>query len=157
LQQLQRVAAAGQVVLDTGQHQGAAQSLGNAQQLRAAQPKQTQDAPIQGLRVGVYLLSIRGDLVFTSFDTDSAEQFNQFATRQAGRYVSRCQIPADFFNEGQYVLGINASSYRIKRYFQDEHALTFSIDSMGAPGKQWTEVRLGTIRPRLNWKIEEQA
>ena len=115
------------------------------------------DAPIQGLRVGVYLLSIRGDLVFTSFDTDSAEQYNQFATREAGRYVSRCQIPADFFNEGQYVLGINASSYGIKRYFQDEHALTFSIDPMGAPGKQWTEVRLGTIRPRLNWKIEEQA
>jgi len=115
------------------------------------------DAPIQGLRVGVYLLSIRGDLVFTSFDTDSAEQYNQFASREAGRYVSRCQIPADFFNEGQYVLGINASSYGIKRYFQDEHALTFSIDPMGAPGKQWTEVRLGTIRPRLNWKIEEQA
>jgi len=115
------------------------------------------DAPIQGLRVGVYLLSIRGDLVFTSFDTDSADQYNQFATRPAGRYVSSCQIPADFFNEGQYVLGINASSFGIKRYFQDEHALTFSIDSMGAPGKQWTEVRLGTIRPRLTWKIEEQA
>jgi lipopolysaccharide transport system ATP-binding protein len=115
------------------------------------------DAPIQGLRVGVYLLTIRGDWVFTSFDTDSAEQYNQFATREAGRYVNRCQIPADFFNESQYVLGINASSYRIKSYFQEEHALTFSIDSMGAPGKQWPEVRLGTIRPRLNWKIEEQA
>jgi len=115
------------------------------------------DAPIQGLRVGIYLLTIRGDLVFTSFDTDSSEVYNQFATRHPGRYISRCQIPSDFFNEGQYVLGINASSYRVKRYFQDEHALTFSIDSMGAPGKQWAEVRLGTIRPRLNWVIEEQA
>lgn len=114
------------------------------------------DAPIQGLRVGIYLLTIRGDLVFTSFDTDSAEEYDRFATRQPGRYVSRCQIPSDFFNEGQYVLGINASSYRVKRYFQDEHALTFSIDSMGAPGKQWAEARLGTIRPRLNWVIEER-
>ncbi|HAY85420.1 MAG TPA: hypothetical protein DCY42_11005, partial [Chloroflexi bacterium] len=96
-------------------------------------------------------------LVFTSFDTDSGAEYNQFSSRQAGRYISRCQIPADFFNEGQYVLGINASSYRVKRYFQDEHALTFSIDSMGAPGKQWAESRLGTIRPRLNWVIEEQA
>ena len=115
------------------------------------------DAPIQGLRVGIYLLTIRGELVFTSFDTDSGETYQHYATRQPGRYISRCQIPADFFNEGQYVLGINASSYRVKRYFQDEHALTFSIDSMGAPGKQWAEARLGTIRPRLNWVIEEQA
>ena len=97
-----------------------------------------------------------GDLVFTSFDTDSSEEYEKYGTRPAGRYVSRCEIPADFFNEGQYVLGINASSYRVKRYFQDDHALTFSIDSMGAPGKQWPQNRLGLIRPRLNWQIEEQ-
>ncbi len=115
------------------------------------------DSPIQGLRVGIYLLTLQGDLVFTSFDTDSGAQYQEYAVRQAGRYISRCQIPADFFNEGQYVLGVNASAYNIKRYFQDEHALTFSIDSMGAPGKQWAEVRLGSIRPRLNWVIEEQA
>ncbi len=114
------------------------------------------DEPIQGLRVGIYLLTMRGDLVFTSFDTDSSEEYEKYGTRPAGRYVSRCEIPADFFNEGQYVLGINASSYRVKRYFQDDNALTFSIDSMGAPGKQWPENRLGVIRPRLNWQIEEQ-
>jgi lipopolysaccharide transport system ATP-binding protein len=111
---------------------------------------------IQGLRVGIYLLTIRGDLVFVSFDTDSGPEYEKFGTRPAGRYLSRCQIPEDFFNEGQYVLGINASSYRVKRYFQEEHALTFSIDPMGAPGKQWPEVRMGTIRPRLNWQIEDQ-
>ncbi|MFN2144423.1 MAG: ABC transporter ATP-binding protein [Anaerolineales bacterium] len=114
------------------------------------------DEDIQGLRVGIYLLTIRGDLVFTSFDTDSGPEYEKYGVRPKGRYISHCQIPADFFNEGQYVLGINASSYRVKRYFQDEHALTFSVDPMGAPGKQWPEVRMGTIRPRLNWKIEEQ-
>ena len=115
------------------------------------------DEPIQGLRVGIYLQTIRGELVFTSFDTDSPEEYDRFASRPAGRYISRCQIPADFFNEGQYVLGINASSYRVKRFFQDEQALSFTVDAMGAPGKQWSEVRLGTIRPRLNWQIEEQV
>jgi len=114
------------------------------------------DQPIQGLRVGIYLLTIRGDLVFTSFDTDSAVEYEKYSTRPAGRYVSRCQIPADFFNEGQYVLGINASTFRVKRFFQDEHALTFAIDPMGAPGKQWPESRMGLVRPRLNWQIEEQ-
>jgi lipopolysaccharide transport system ATP-binding protein len=57
-------------------------------------------------------------------------------------------------NEGRYVLGVNASSYRIRRYFQDEHVLAFTVDGMGAPGKHWPEPRLGPLRPALEWKIE---
>ena len=113
------------------------------------------DADVQGLRVGVYLLTIRGEVVFTSFDTDESAQFEKFGTRAAGRYLSRTQIPANLLNEGQYVLGINASSYRVKRYFQDERALAFNVDAMGAPGMQWPEPRQGPIRPQLDWVIEE--
>ena len=109
---------------------------------------------IAGLRVGVYLHTTHGEVVFTSFDTDEPEKFEQHATRQAGHYISRCRIPQDILNEGRYILGINASSYRIKRYFQDEQALTFSVDSTGAPGKHWPEPRLGSVRPRLGWTIE---
>ena len=61
--------------------------------------------------------------------------------------------PADFLNEGRYVVGINASTYQIKRYFQDEQTLTFTIDPSGAPGMQWAEPRLGPVRPRLGWQI----
>lgn len=111
-------------------------------------------APIQGLRIGVYLMSMRGEYVFTSFDTDDADKFEQYRTREAGRYISRCTVPADYLNEGRYALGVNASSYRVKRYFQDEHALTFTVDAIGAPGKQWPEPRMGLVRPRLDWKIE---
>lgn len=112
------------------------------------------DAPITGLRVGVYLMSARGEYVFTSFDTDDPQQFERFSTRPAGRYISKCTVPADFLNEGRFVVGVNASSYRVKRYFQDEQAVTFSVDSAGAPGMQWPEPRLGAVRPRLNWDIE---
>jgi lipopolysaccharide transport system ATP-binding protein len=56
-------------------------------------------------------------------------------------------------NEGRYVLGVNASSYRIQRYFQDDKALTFTVDATGAPGMQWPEVRLGLVRPKLDWSI----
>ena len=52
------------------------------------------------------------------------------------------------------MIGVNASSYRIKRYFQDEQALVFSVDATGAPGTHWSEVRMGPIRPLLDWKIE---
>ena len=113
------------------------------------------DAPVTGLRVGLYLNTMRGEYVFTAFDTDDARQYEQFGARQAGRYVSRCTIPADFFNEGRYSLGVNASSFGVRRYFMDENALSFNVDISGAPGTQWPEIRQGPIRPRLDWKIEK--
>lgn len=115
------------------------------------------DAPVQGLRVGVYLLTIRGEVVFTSFDTDDPAQYERFATRPAGRYRSRTKIPPNWLNEGQYVLGLNASAYRVRRFFQDERALAFNVDAMGAPGMQWPEPRQGPIRPQLDWVIEKVA
>jgi lipopolysaccharide transport system ATP-binding protein len=112
--------------------------------------------PITGLRVGLYLLTTQGELIFTSFDTDDQQNYERFSTRPAGHYTSRCLVPADFLNEGRYVLGVNASAFRVKRYFQDEHALSFSVDASGAPGMQWLEPRLGPLRPRLDWQIEQQ-
>jgi len=113
------------------------------------------EAPITGLRVGMYLSTMRAEYVFTAFDTDDARQYEQFGARQAGRYFSRCTIPADFLNEGRYSLGVNASSFGVRRYFMDENALSFNVDITGAPGTQWPEVRQGPIRPRLNWEIEK--
>jgi lipopolysaccharide transport system ATP-binding protein len=109
--------------------------------------------PISGLRVGIYLMTSRGEYVLTSFDTDEPGLFERFSTRKVGRFLSRCEIPPDFLNEGSYVIGINASAYRIKRYFMDDRALTFTVDGAGSPGTQWPERRLGPVRPRLNWEI----
>lgn len=111
-------------------------------------------APVTGLRIGIYLMSTRGEYIFTSFDTDEAERFEHLVSRPAGRYISRCTIPADFLNEGRLIIGMNASSYRVRRYFQDEKALTFTVDAIGAPGMQWPEPRMGAVRPRLDWEIE---
>jgi lipopolysaccharide transport system ATP-binding protein len=112
-------------------------------------------APVTGLRVGVYLSTVRGEYVFTSFDVDDADLYEKHATRQPGHYVSRCQLPGDLLNEGRYILGVNASSFGVKRYFMDENALAFNIDPMGAPGMQWAEPRQGPLRPRLGWVIED--
>lgn len=111
-------------------------------------------APITGLRVGVYLSTVRGEYVFTSFDVDDGDLYEKHSTRQAGQYISRCKIPADLLNEGRYILGFNASSFGVKRYFMDENALAFNVDPMGAPGMQWAEQRQGPLRPRLDWTIE---
>ncbi len=111
------------------------------------------DNTIYGLRVGLYLQSSRGEIIFTSFDTDDTTEYEKRSQRTAGKYISRCTIPADMLNEGRYIFGVNASSYHVKRYFQDEYALTFNVDAAGAPGTQWPEVRHGIIRPRLAWQI----
>ena len=113
-------------------------------------------APITGLRVGLYLMTTRGEYVFTSFDTDQPDMYERFSVRPEGHFTSSCTVPANFLNEGRYVLGINASSFRVKRYFQDEQALTFTVDVAGAPGMQWPENRLGPVRPALDWRIEPQ-
>ena len=63
------------------------------------------EQPVTGLRVGIYLLTIRGEYVFTSFDTDDPQQFEQQSTRPAGRYVSRCTIPADLSQRGPLCAG----------------------------------------------------
>lgn len=112
------------------------------------------DQPITGLRVGIYLLTMRGEYVFTSFDLDDLRQFEQLGVRQEGRYISHCTIPANTLNEGRYVVAVNASAFRVKRYFWDDHVLAFTVDATGAPGKQWPEPRLGPVRPALEWKIE---
>lgn len=112
-------------------------------------------APITGLRIGLYLSTMRGEYVFASFDTDDSQMFDKFDSRKSGRYVSRAEIPADIFNEGRYTVGVNASSFGVRRYFMDENALAFNVDISGAPGTQWGEPRVGPVRPRLAWKIEK--
>ena len=52
------------------------------------------DAPLTGLRIGIYLNSARGDQVLTTFDTDDEHRFEKYTSRPAGHYVSRCEFPA---------------------------------------------------------------
>ncbi len=111
------------------------------------------DEDVQGLRAGIYLFTARGEPVFTSFDTDDPQRYDQLTVRQAGRHTSRCRIPAHFLNEGTYVLGVNASVFRVESYFTDAYALTFSVDGTGTPGSHWQEPRRGPVRPALHWEI----
>jgi lipopolysaccharide transport system ATP-binding protein len=115
------------------------------------------ESPLTGLRVGFYLSTMRGEYILTSFDTDDARSYEKYSSRKAGHYISRCELPADLLNEGRYALGVNASSFGVRRYFQDEQVLAFNVDISGAPGTQWPEPRQGPIRPRLAWKIQKIA
>jgi len=111
---------------------------------------------ISGLRVGLYMMTTRGEYVFTTFDTDDPELYQEYSVRPAGHYISKCHIPPNLMNEGRFILGLNASVYRIRRYFQEDKALTFTVDVTGAPGTHWPEQRLGPVRPQFDWDIEHK-
>ena len=51
------------------------------------------------------------------------------------------------------MLAVNASVFRLRRYFSDDHVLAITLDGTGAPGKHWPEPRLGPVRPALDWQI----
>jgi lipopolysaccharide transport system ATP-binding protein len=123
--------------------------------LKASQLSWSISSPkeISGLRVGIYMMTTRGEFVFTSFDTDDPQLFERYTVRTRDVTSAGAQIPPDLMNEGRYVLGVNASVYRIQRFFQDDKALTFTVDATGAPGMQWPEPRLGPVRPKLVWTI----
>jgi lipopolysaccharide transport system ATP-binding protein len=110
---------------------------------------------ITGLRVGLYLYTSRGETVLTSFDTDDPHRYETLTDRKPGKYISRCRIPEDFLNGGTFVLGVNASTFQIRSFFTNEHALTFTVDPTGAPGMQWAEPRRGPVRPALDWEVAE--
>ncbi len=112
------------------------------------------NAPMSGLRVGIHLQSVHGERIFASFDMDDLDLFENHSVRRPGRYCTRCEIPGDFLNEGRFIVGLSASAYRRKPYFEEEHVLMFNVDATGAPGGQWTEQRSGLLRPRLKWQIE---
>ncbi|MCH7588644.1 MAG: ABC transporter ATP-binding protein [Chloroflexi bacterium] len=113
------------------------------------------DQAITGLRTGLYISTTQGDPVFTTFDLDAPEDFESHAVRPEGIHVSRCTFPANMFNEGRFVLGVNASSFRIQSYYTNEQALSFMVDGTGAPGSHWPERRTGPLRPALDWEIVE--
>ena len=104
--------------------------------------------------MGIYLLTTRGEYVFTSFDTDDQSNSSSYAHAPGRALHQPLHAPRRFAQRRRYVLGVNASAFRIRRYFQDEHALAFNVDATGAPGMQWPEPRLGPVRPRLDWQIE---
>ncbi len=111
------------------------------------------EAPLRGLRVGIYLLTTRGEYVLTSFDVDDLDLYRKWEERPPGRYLSRARIPGHWLNEGRYILSVNASIFGVRTFFHEENALSFRVDPTGVVGAQWPERRVGVLRPKLDWEI----
>jgi len=102
------------------------------------------------LRVGVRLNAHDGTVVLTSTDMDDHDEL----IREPGVYVSRCEIPAELLNYGQYYVAVGCDFPMVCTHFNVDPALAFHIEQTGGAGGHINDGRTGLLRLRLPWKME---
>jgi lipopolysaccharide transport system ATP-binding protein len=79
---------------------------------------------------------------------------------EPGEYLAKCQIPANFLNDGGYFVGLTLTSYGEIGYvinFHEQSALSFNVrDPMDPEGIRYGYGGPipGSVRPFFQWKIE---
>jgi len=98
---------------------------------------------VSNLKIGVTLSTGTGERFCVCWDNNT----NQ---RKPGIYLSRCEIPANLFSHGGFILGLITGIPGSEKLFRDFDLLTFYIDSD-------TEIsRMGRsiLRPEFKWDTE---
>ena len=98
---------------------------------------------VSNLKIGVTLSTGTGERFCVCWDNNA----NQ---RKPGIYLSRCEIPANLFSHGGFILGLISGIPGAQKLFRDFELLTFYIDSD-------TEIsRMGRsiLRPEFKWDTE---
>jgi lipopolysaccharide transport system ATP-binding protein len=108
--------------------------------------------PLPNLSVGLRILTHDGVSVFTTRDLDEG---NGDPLRQPGDYVSRCEIPGNFLNYGQYFASFGADCDRHLGHFSLHQVLSFQIEETGGIAGHVPVRRLGILRTSFPWTIEK--
>jgi lipopolysaccharide transport system ATP-binding protein len=77
--------------------------------------------------------------------------------REPGRYVSRCTVPGDFLNFGQYFVSVGADFPMIQSHFFCDRSLSFLVERTGGVGGHIPDARSGMLRMRLPWDVDRVA
>ena len=75
--------------------------------------------------------------------------------REVGRYVSRCILPPDLLNAGRFFVSVGSDFPMIQSHFGVDQALSFTIEPVGGVGMHIPDSRLGVLRMRLQWDVEQ--
>jgi lipopolysaccharide transport system ATP-binding protein len=106
--------------------------------------------PASNLRIGVRLMAHDGTVLLTSTDMDEHDELSRFP----GTYVSRCSVPGEFLNYGQYYISVGCDVPAIRTHFLVDQALGFQVAQTGGVGGHINEGRLGMLRTKLPWNVE---
>jgi lipopolysaccharide transport system ATP-binding protein len=105
---------------------------------------------VNNLRVGVRLLAHEGTVVFSSTDMDTADEM----VREPGVYVSRCEVPGELLNYGQYFVSVGCDFPMVRTHFAIDQGLSFTIEQTGGAGGHLSDGRSGMLRMQLPWNVE---
>ncbi|HVY42148.1 MAG TPA: ABC transporter ATP-binding protein [Hyphomicrobiaceae bacterium] len=101
-----------------------------------------------GLRLGVTLITRDGSVLLSSKDLDVLPENLH---RPPGRYVSRCELPANFLNSGQYFVSVGADFPMIQGHFHLDRVVSFLVEPAGGGGSHIPDGRAGFLRMSLPW------
>ncbi len=111
------------------------------------------DKEINNMRIGFRILNNEGIIAFSSVDTDP---IGAGTTRQKGTYISKCTIPPNLLNSGQYYLTVSSDKPMIETIFFVENIISFTVELSRGPGTSIPDGRMGIIRPSLSWEIQQK-
>jgi lipopolysaccharide transport system ATP-binding protein len=108
---------------------------------------------IEKLRVMFTLLAADGTEIFMTSDYD-AQPVSR--VRSAGRYVSRCRIPANFLNSGTYIVAIDFEIPKVRSLLADVR-VNFTVPELSTNQLYRTHAARppGVIHPVLPWSVEQ--
>jgi lipopolysaccharide transport system ATP-binding protein len=108
--------------------------------------------PVTNLRLGLRIVAHDGTVVFSTRDLDDGREEQ---VRNPGNYVSRCTIPGNFLDYGQYFVSFGADCPMTRSHFALDQALAFQIEPTGGVGGHVADGRSGLLRIQLPWAIEQ--
>jgi lipopolysaccharide transport system ATP-binding protein len=107
---------------------------------------------IPGFAVFIRVLDARGNILFTSWDTDMAGREGH--ARSSGTYVSACTIPPALLAPGRYALTLGAHRPGVEVIDSHEAALSFELSPVGYPLNRG---RPGLVAPLLAWSVARDS
>jgi homopolymeric O-antigen transport system ATP-binding protein len=103
-----------------------------------------------GLRIGATIIAMDGTVLLSTKDRDGLPDDE---TRAPGRYVSRCELPASFFNYGQYFVSVGADFPMIEAHFNMDRVVSFRVEALGGVGGHVPDQRAGYLRVKFPWEV----
>jgi lipopolysaccharide transport system ATP-binding protein len=73
--------------------------------------------------------------------------------RVPGTYVSRCKIPGNFLNYGEYFVSVGSDTPMVKSHFFCDRVLSLRIEQTGGIAGHVPDNRVGLLRIALPWEI----
>jgi lipopolysaccharide transport system ATP-binding protein len=98
----------------------------------------------------VRVTDLSGNIVFTSWDTDSAEGGS--VDRDSGTYLSSCLVPATLLKPGRYWVSVGAHVPNGRVLDYRENVLAFDVTPVAAG---LNSDRLGIVSPILAWDTQK--